>query len=471
MEDATRLVNAGDDGAALAPLVEAMTLDHDDPARMIQHRIRFAAALALAPRLQKLWRPGGPLRWASYSPDKKRVAAAGQDGQAHIWDVATGVELPLRMTHDGAITDAAFSPDGRRLMTCGDDARARVWDLNTLRLLWTLGPLAPTEDRSQGLTDARTQTSRVAWSRDGRRIAVVWGGSINIWNVNKNGKPTLAIPAQEFPGGRLSGVVFSPDGDRVTVIAINFLGQQISISKRNTISVLGSRALGGCYVGFRVAYSRDGRRLLAAGEFGGQGENPGVCVFSSQASSRLAAIQLTPLMRHGQLASDAAWSPDERRIVTGGADGVARVWDADTGLPLTPPFTHPRPITHVSFSPDGRRILTACDDGAARVWDAATGAAVCAPLHHAGPLVAAQFGADSSHIFTAGHDGTARLWELPPSTPQRDLHLTAVTSHTVMQNNNRLVVVNKNILMYDLVSSKLISSHATTQNRCYNPPR
>ncbi|MCW3060811.1 MAG: hypothetical protein JWQ02_2632, partial [Capsulimonas sp.] len=469
VEDATRLVDAGDASAALAPLAEAMTLDHDDPTRMARHRMRFAAALALTPQIQHLWRPGGPLRWASYSPDKKRIAAASLDGRAHVWDVATGFELPLTMAHDGAITDAVFSPDSSRLMTCGEDARARVWDLNERRLLWTLGPLAPKEEHRQAQTDGRTQTTRAAWSQDGRRIAVVWGGSIHVWNVRKNTAPTLAIPAQEFMGAHLSGVVFSPDGKRITVIAGNFLGQQISIPTCDTISVLGSRALGGCYVGSRVTYSRDGQRLLVAGAFGNTASNPGACVFSSQAVSRFATTQLTALMRHGQFASDAAWSPDEHRIATAGGDGVARVWDAATGLPVTPPLIHTRPITHVSFSPDGRRILTACDDGAARVWDAVTGAAICAPLRHAGPLVAAQFGADSSHIFTAGQDGTARLWALPPATLQPELHLESVASHIVIANGERLVVANNRISMYDLPSTKLISFHATTHNECSDP--
>ncbi|MEO7715491.1 MAG: AAA-like domain-containing protein [Capsulimonas sp.] len=470
VEDSTRLVDAGDAGAALAPLVEAMTLDHNDPTRMVQHRMRFAAALALAPRIQYLWQPGGPLRWASYSPDKKRVAAAGQDGRAHVWDVATGRELPLTMAHDGAITDAVFSPDSSRLMTCGEDARARVWDLNARRLLWTLGPLAPIQELNLAQTDGRTQTTRAAWSQDGRRIAVVWGSAMNIWNIQKNGKPILATPRPQLPGARLSGIVFSPNGERATIIATNFIGLQISIPGRHTITALGSKALGGCYVGFRAAYSRDGQRLLVAGMFGQNGEKAGACVFSSQAPSRLATTQLTSLMRHGQFASDAAWSPDERRIATAGADGVARVWNAATGLPVTPPLTHTRSVTHVSFSPDGRRILTACDDGSAHVWDAATGAAVCAPLRHAGPLVAAQFGADSSHVFTAGHDGTARLWALPPSTPQPDLHFTSVQSHIVVASGARLVVANKKISMYDLASANLISSRATTQNQCYKPP-
>ena len=75
-------MDTGDDGAALAPFAAAMVLDADDAPRMAQHRRRFAAALTLTPRLERLWSVGGPLRWASFSPDKTQVAAAGEDGHA-----------------------------------------------------------------------------------------------------------------------------------------------------------------------------------------------------------------------------------------------------------------------------------------------------------------------------------------------------------------------------------------------------
>jgi len=470
VEDATRLLNARDAGAALAPLAEAMMLDQDDPIRMARHRFRFAAALELAPRINQLWSAGGPLRWASFSPDKTRIVAAGEDGQAHMWDVATGQESPLKILHAGAITDAAFSPDGRRLVTCGEDAIARVWDLNARCLLCTLGPLDPPEQRSQAQTDGRIKTTRVAWSPDGRQIATVWGGSIIVWNISAAGKATRATPPFDIPAARLASVLFSPDGKRLAVTAFNFLGQQISIPSGERMTVLGSGALGGCYVGHHAAYSRDGSRLLVAGEFGGQGENLGACVFDAQPNGGRPGRQLMPLLRHSQLALDAVWSADERRIATSGADGMARVWDAATGRPITPPLMHTRPVIQVEFSPDGERVVTACDDGTARVWDATTGESVCAPLRHAGPLVTAQFGADGSHLFTAGRDGTARLWSLPPPEPQPALRLTPIKSRALFSDGVHLAVLSNHLSIYDLETEKQLSSRPTTLNRFNDPP-
>src|SRR6185295_5332008 len=54
-----------------------------------------------------------------------------------------------------------------------------------------------------------------------------------------------------------------------------------------------------------------------------------------------------------------AFSPDSSRVVSGGLDGFARLYDAETGKEVLT-FTMPRerfPITNIAFSRDGRRIV------------------------------------------------------------------------------------------------------------------
>jgi WD40 repeat protein len=71
-----------------------------------------------------------------------------------------------------------------------------------------------------------------------------------------------------------------------------------------------------------------------------------------------------------------AWldsSPDGTRLITGGEDNVAIVWDLATGQPLLR-LPIPTGISFgVTFSPDGARLITADTSEVARVWDAATG--------------------------------------------------------------------------------------------------
>jgi WD40 repeat protein len=82
------------------------------------------------------------------------------------------------------------------------------------------------------------------------------------------------------------------------------------------------------------------------------------------------------------------FSPDSKKVLTGGNDGTARLWDAATGKPIGAPLQHEVDIVHeevcsVQFSPDGKSIVTGTAFGTvfkgdrrgrtARLWDTATG--------------------------------------------------------------------------------------------------
>ncbi len=85
---------------------------------------------------------------------------------------------------------------------------------------------------------------------------------------------------------------------------------------------------------------------------------------------------LRTLSGHGGSINGAAFSPDERRILTWSGDSTARVWDVETGATVHLLDQHEKGIYRAEYSPDGGRIVTASDDGTAILWDASTGALV-----------------------------------------------------------------------------------------------
>jgi WD40 repeat protein len=113
-----------------------------------------------------------------------------------------------------------------------------------------------------------------------------------------------------------------------------------------------------------------------------------------------------------------AFSAEDDRLVTAGADGKARVWDVSGCLEqrckprLLRTLTQPCVLTTAEFSPDGKRIVTACGDHVGRVWAWQDEAAKPVLLEgHTGAVLAATFTADGAWVITGGVDHTTRVWD------------------------------------------------------------
>ncbi len=83
--------------------------------------------------------------------------------------------------------------------------------------------------------------------------------------------------------------------------------------------------------------------------------------------------RLQPELKHDDLVESVEYSPDGQLILTGGLDGTARLWNAETLQPLenNSVLRQSDRVTHASFDPSGRYVVTTCIDGSVRIWDLA----------------------------------------------------------------------------------------------------
>jgi WD40 repeat protein len=112
-----------------------------------------------------------------------------------------------------------------------------------------------------------------------------------------------------------------------------------------------------------------------------------------------------------------AYSPDGRSVMTGGREGVTRLWDAATGEELQS-FQGEAWIRRVAFSLDHRRVLTVSsvdNKVAVQLWDVATGKELGRISPPAGKLIFGLASPDGSTVATVSQVSTGEQGEKLPA--------------------------------------------------------
>lgn len=110
-------------------------------------------------------------------------------------------------------------------------------------------------------------------------------------------------------------------------------------------------------------------------------------------------------------------------LVSGGEDGVVRLWRLSTGAPLHQCRGHTGWVHAAAIAPDGSIVASAGEDTVIRLWDVATGAAVAELAGHSRRIRSLAFSQDGTVLASGAEDGLVCAWDVhrktmlrPPST-------------------------------------------------------
>ena len=67
----------------------------------------------------------GDIYCVRYSPDGRRLATAGKDCTAAIWDAEDGTCLQVLSGHQGEVNSVSFAADSHQVATACDDGSVR----------------------------------------------------------------------------------------------------------------------------------------------------------------------------------------------------------------------------------------------------------------------------------------------------------------------------------------------------------
>jgi WD40 repeat protein len=293
---------------------------------------------------------GGSVAWSptgvfvATGVDPFALGGPHTDGGVDIRDADTGEIVSSFPGHDGDINVVAFSSDGSAMATAGSDGTVKVWDPST-------GALRTS-------ASWRGEVYSVSFSPDGSFLAVATGfdgvpdGMLRILDTASERVRTLRLPPW------VNDLAISPDGTRVAAAGGEIPGSVylIDIATFDVATLRGGRKVQSFT---SVSWSPDGR-YVAAGGFA-----PLVKVWD------LATGRDFTLDGHTDSAHWVDWGTDPTRLVTGGNDGTARVWEIepDGARELFSLSGSDGPVSGVTFSPDGTRLMTSIGTRAVEVWD------------------------------------------------------------------------------------------------------
>jgi WD40 repeat protein len=250
--------------------------------------------------------------------------------------------------------------------------------------------------------------SALAWSPDGRRIAVGGGDGLAIWMDSFGGQPThRPIITGHAHLAPVNDIAFSLDGMWLGSTSATPLALLHHLDPKPG-DIPGVVYKDRTDVAYTALAIKTDHQIIAIGHSDGH-----VRVYDQQAAARdpQKAVTLQFDMHHGHEVSALAFRAG--RLYSAGRDG--RLVSVDPADISQPPVTIARQadwIRDFVLTPSGQTAFTVCKDGSLAVWDTQKCALIRVVTAHQGGADAVAYSRIGGILATGGRDCILRLWDV-----------------------------------------------------------
>lgn len=288
-------------------------------------------------------------------------------------------------------TSVAFSSDGK-LLAVGSHNQVQLWNVTN-------------KTRIAQWNTASGYVKSLAFLPDGETLAVGAYQSLSLWNV-ADGTKKRDLPKHR---GFVTSIAISPNGKLLATGCDDEFARLIDLrdgSLARTLAHLGDPVT-------NVLFSSDGKWLATAAGDESRVTRPGV--------ARLWEVESGDLIRTfdgpTKFATGVQFAEDNSKLLVSSADEKTYVFDLKTGQPLHFFGGHSRPVNAIAVSSNSQIAITGSGGRAQGkneliVWRIADGNILALVDGHQAKVSALTLSPDGKTVVTAGYDNAVRLWDI-----------------------------------------------------------
>ena len=431
----------------------------------------------------KMLKSDSKLLEVAFSPTNPYLfATCFSSGKVALWDLSTRKQVQIFFSGDIETSvgggDLAFSPDGNSIIVGSKNGKLELWNIIDGELIWSVNHKEP--------------IYWIDFNPDGQHVASAGqGNGINIWDIASHSEPTVL----EGHTDTIVGVSFSPDGQnlvsgsRDSTVRLWDIKTGNELQKWHINDVIRNVAFSpsasdkyvaalGYYRGIEVWDVKTGQKVWfpqeASGYSSGLAFSPNGKSFVITDKNNVLKTYATrkfynfKLLGHGHWDSSNAFSAnsivcsgDNKKLVSGHENGVAKLWDINSGRELLNLWVHTGAVSKVATNYDGSLVITGTSRGAIQVWNAA-GKALKSFTAHNGMVTGIAINQTEDMFFSSGEDGKIIIWDLKNLKQLSVLgnHEEGVLCMDLSADNSKLVTggKDKSLMIWDTSSGAIIFS-------------